>query len=137
MLVVVFDEIGSDSLVSSCPGGSRPDREYLSCDRELYDALLFEDYFFKNPTFGPIKFCRRFRMRREFFLRIVESISAIDPWFVQKRDALDRLGLSTLQKCTAAIKMLAYGLPADACDDYCKLGETTISQCLKQFVVAI
>ena len=44
---------------------------------------------------------------------------------MQKRDALGRLGLSSLQKCTAAIRMLAYGLPADACDEYVRIGETT------------
>ena len=33
--------------------------------------------------------------------------------------------------------MLAYGLSANACDDYCKLRESTILVCLKRFVAAI
>ena len=33
--------------------------------------------------------------------------------------------------------MLAYGLPADACDEYCRLDESTASECMKHFVLAI
>ena len=33
--------------------------------------------------------------------------------------------------------MLAYGLAADVCDDYCRLGESTISECMKRFVIAV
>jgi hypothetical protein len=31
-------------------------------------------------------------------------------------DAAGRMGLSSLQKCTAALRMLAYGIAADAAD---------------------
>jgi hypothetical protein len=42
-------------------------------------------------------------MKRELFLRLVDVVCSFDPWFVQKRDALGRLGLSSLQKCTTAL----------------------------------
>ena len=76
-------------------------------------------------------------MRRELFLHLVNSVCAYDPWFVQKRDALDRLGLSSLQKCTAAVRMLAYGLPTDACDEYIRIGETTALVAMRRWVNAI
>ena len=43
---------------------------------------------------------------------------------VQKRDALGKLELSSLQKCTVGVRMLAYGLPADVCDEYVRICET-------------
>jgi hypothetical protein len=67
----------------------------------------------------------------------VEQVCTFDPWFLQKRDALGRLGLSSLQKCTAAIRMLAYGISADATDEYCRTGESTALEAMKRFVVAI
>ena len=33
--------------------------------------------------------------------------------------------------------MLMYGLPVDACDDYCRLGKSIAYECMKRFVVAI
>ena len=47
----------------------------------------------------------------------MDAVAIFDPWFVQGIDAVGRLGLSTLQKCTATIRMLAYGLHIDACDE--------------------
>ena len=76
-------------------------------------------------------------MRRDLFVRIMDGVSSYDPWFLQKRDALERLGVSTLEKCVAAMQMLAYGVVADACDDYCRLGESTISECMKRFVIIV
>ena len=137
MQAAVTNEIQSNSVGTSCIGGNRPGRETIFHDRELYHALLSRDYFSENPTFGREKFRRCFRMRRELFNYIVQSVSSYDPWFCQRTDAAGRMGLSTLQKCTAALKMLAYGLPADACDEYYRLGESTTSACLKRFVLAI
>ena len=137
MQAVVNNEIKNDSVGTSRIGGSRPGRESIFRDKELYHALLFRDYFSQNPTFRAVKFCRRFRMRRELFNNIVESISSYDPWFRQKTDAVGRLDLLTLQKCTTTLKMLAYGLPAHACKKNCRLGKSTASECLKRFVLAI
>ena len=47
------------------------------------------------------------------------------------------IGLSSLQKCTVALYMLAYGVLADACDEYYRLGESTAMEAMKRWVVAI
>ncbi|XP_020964013.1 uncharacterized protein LOC107611651 [Arachis ipaensis] len=52
-------------------------------------------------------------------------------------DATGRRGLSPLQKCTAAIQMLAYGVAADAVDDYVRIGESTTIECLEKFVEGV
>ncbi|GAA0141625.1 hypothetical protein LIER_42668 [Lithospermum erythrorhizon] len=36
-------------------------------------------------------------------------------------------------KCTAAIRMLAYGVPTDACDEHVKSGESTVIECTRNF----
>lgn len=76
-------------------------------------------------------------MKQVLFLHIVERVCSFDPWFVQNRDGLGRLGLSALQKCTAAICMLAYGLPANATDEYCHTGENITIEAMKRFTIAI
>ena len=45
--------------------------------------------------------------------------------------------LSPLQKCTSAIRQLAYGTPADALDEYLKIAESTSVKCLKLFVEGV
>jgi hypothetical protein len=84
-------------------GGSRPGRKHVHRDREAWNERLFKDYFAENPTFDGMKFRRRYRMGRELFLRLVDAVCSFDPWFIQRHDALGRLGLSSLQKCTAAL----------------------------------
>jgi hypothetical protein len=72
-------------------------------------------------------------MRRSLLLRIVENFTYKNPYFVQKRDACHHLSFSPLQKCTIAMKILAYGGPADFLDDVIRMGENTILECLKEF----
>lgn len=57
----------------------------------------------------------------------------MDEYFVQKYNATVQLGLSGLQKMTAAIRMLAYGTTVIAVDEYVRIGESTIIECLKKF----
>jgi hypothetical protein len=76
-------------------------------------------------------------MRRHLFARIMNAIEQHDDYFIQKRNTAGTLGLSYLQKVTATFKMIAYGVPADAMDDYGRVGESTALQCLRKFVVAI
>jgi hypothetical protein len=76
-------------------------------------------------------------MRRELFLSIVERVCAFDQWFVQRPDAAGRMGLSSLHKCTAAVRMLAYGVAEDATDEYVRLGASTANKALHHFCIAI
>jgi len=76
-------------------------------------------------------------MRRPVFLRIKEAVEEHDEYFVQKRNAAGELGLSCLQKIIAAFRMLAYGVQADALDEYIRIGESTALEALRNFVVAV
>ena len=52
-------------------------------------------------------------------------------------DAFGRRGLSLLQKCTTTIRILAYGSPFDSVDEYVRIGESTVVECLKDFVKGV
>ncbi|XP_033131850.1 uncharacterized protein LOC103829092 [Brassica rapa] len=104
---------------------------------ETFDQFFdqtFDDAFdeaFQN--LGGQEGEKKTRKKRVFIERNREEV----PFFRQKKDGLGRLGLSTLQKCTAAIRVLAYGSALDAVDEYLRLGATTTRQCVENFVEAI
>ncbi|KAJ9538905.1 hypothetical protein OSB04_031638 [Centaurea solstitialis] len=65
-----------------------------------------------------------------------EEISTLEthyPYFQQRVVAAGKKGLSPLQKCVAAIRQLAYGSPADHYDEYLRVAETTVLECLNFF----
>jgi len=118
-------------------GGSIHGHVVINRDRENAARNLFNDYFAEKPVFPETMFRRRFRMSRSLFLRIYDAIKRHDNYFVQRRDGVGKLGLSGLQKMTAAFRMLAYGVPADSTDEYIKIGESTALESLKRFCRAI
>ncbi|KAL0729139.1 hypothetical protein Bca4012_025232 [Brassica carinata] len=61
-------------------------------------------------------------MNKILFMHIVDRLSNKVHFFCQKKDGLGRLGLSALQKCIAAIRLLAYGRADDTVDEYLRLG---------------
>uniref|UniRef100_A0A0D3BQ98 DDE Tnp4 domain-containing protein n=1 Tax=Brassica oleracea var. oleracea TaxID=109376 RepID=A0A0D3BQ98_BRAOL len=76
-------------------------------------------------------------MNKPLFMRIVDRLSNEVQYFKQRQDGLGRISLSPLQKCTAVIRVLAYGSAADAVDEYLRLGETTTRLCVENFVEGI
>ncbi|XP_020176579.1 uncharacterized protein [Aegilops tauschii subsp. strangulata] len=109
----------------------------LNSNTERGHSLLYVDYFANTPLFKPDKFHRRFRMARHLFNRIQEGVVAHDPYFECKTDALGKLGFSSYQKCTAAIRMLAYGIPDDLVDEYVRMSESTCLLLLYNFCKAV
>ena len=76
-------------------------------------------------------------MSKSLFHRIADVIKDHDNFFMQQRDGVGKLGLSSLQKLTAAFRMLAYGVPADSLDEYLKIGESAAIRCMRKFCRAI
>ena len=64
-------------------------------------------------------------------------MEAHDDYFIRKFNATGDPGFSHLQKVTAALRMLAYGGPADALDEYFRMGESTILKSVRHFARAI
>uniref|UniRef100_A0A0D3DIJ8 DDE Tnp4 domain-containing protein n=1 Tax=Brassica oleracea var. oleracea TaxID=109376 RepID=A0A0D3DIJ8_BRAOL len=130
-----FDNI-IDSLVDV--QANKPKRRaYIERDREQGHNELWNDYFKEHPTYPPNMFRRRFRMNKPLFLRIVDRLNNEVPYFEQRKNAHGRYGLSALQKCTTAIRILTYGQSGDTYDEYLRLGESTALLCLENFTNGI
>ena len=76
-------------------------------------------------------------MRQPVFLRVMKAVEEHGNYFVQKRNAAGVLRVSCLQKVVAAFCMLAYGVLADALDEYIRIGESTAPEALRNYVVAV
>ncbi|KAL8548222.1 hypothetical protein ACS0TY_007517 [Phlomoides rotata] len=50
---------------------------------------------------------------------------------------LDNLVCILLKKVTVVVRILTYGVPADATDEYIKIGESTTIECLERFCRSI
>jgi hypothetical protein len=71
------------------------------------------------------------------FERLVDAMQQVDPYFVQRPNCVGELGLSALQKVVVTVRILAYGVPVDAMDEYVRIGESTTHEALKHFCTAI
>ena len=118
-------------------GGSVFGRQKLWRERIEGHNKLMRMYFNDDATFPESYFRRRFRMSKDLFKKIAGKVAKYDRFFEQRRNAAGELGHSTYQKITAALRMLAYGIPADLIDDHLAMGESTAIMCVKRFVVAI
>ncbi|XP_074277034.1 uncharacterized protein LOC141600689 [Silene latifolia] len=115
----------------------RRKRRYIERNREDGHERLYNDYFAANPVYTNEMFRRRFRMRRHLFLRVVNGVQAASDYFVDGPDATGRDSFTSLQKCTMAIRMLAYGDSADRIDEYLRVGESTARECFEYFTNAV
>ncbi|KAL7606192.1 hypothetical protein Lser_V15G19235 [Lactuca serriola] len=108
----------------------------LRRNHEVGHDRLIEDYFADDAIYS-IKFRRRFRMRKKLFLRIVGDLEGRFPYFQWKMDARRVKGCSPVQKCTDAIRQLAYGMGADKWDEYFRMSECPVQECVYKFCKAI
>ncbi|KAK1603841.1 hypothetical protein QYE76_027514 [Lolium multiflorum] len=129
-----------EHIVSQIPvhQGSLPGRAAaLDRKREHGHDQLFTDYFQPKALFTPAMFRRRFRMSRTLFRRIMDGVKLYDDYFCAKVDAIGKVGLSSYQKCTAAIRMLAYGVAGDFVDEYTRMSESTGLEAMYRFCRAV
>ena len=117
--------------------GSIVGRKVIKRDYLQGEERLFHNYFVDSPVFPPHLFRRRFQMSRPLFFRLQSALKAHDPYFIQKRNAARTFGLSSLQKMTVALRILAYGVAADSIDEYVKIGESTVVKSPKKFVKVV
>ncbi|KAL5752126.1 hypothetical protein ACOSQ2_022633 [Xanthoceras sorbifolium] len=93
-----------------CHRGSIPGYKVIHRGREEAKHNLWDDYYTKNPQYNESIFRRRSRMGRSLFLCIVNEVRRHDNYFVQQRDGLGRLRMSSLQKIIVVFQMLAYAV---------------------------
>jgi hypothetical protein len=74
---------------------------------------------------------------RTLFLSIMYKLSETSSYFSERYDATGRASLSALQKPTAALRQLAYGMTADTIDEYLKFEKTIALECLEYYCLGI
>jgi hypothetical protein len=78
----------------------------------------YKDYFDPiNPLYKEKAFRRRYRMSIELLLVILNGVRDYDDYFEVKYDCTGKIGFSSYQKCSAAVRQLAYGVPGDLIED--------------------
>jgi hypothetical protein len=76
-------------------------------------------------------------MRRHVFEHLVDVVQQVDLYFIQRPNCASEIGLSAPQKVVVVVRILAYGIPADAVDEYVHISESTAHEALKHFCTAI
>jgi len=133
-------EASHEVCVSSivCHGGSLPGqacnvkRNWIDCHERL-----MQQYFNPTPTYNDQQFRRRFCMSKRLFLCIHDDVLRFDNYFQQRANCTGKLGILSLLKVTAALRMMAYGCSADSLDENLEIGESTVLQCVDQLTNAV
>ena len=99
---------------------------------EAHERLM-RFYFVDDPVFGPREFRRRYRMSKRLFLNITNDLEAQYTYFQQRYDARGKLGFSAIQKCTSALRQIAYGSSVDSFDENLEMAERTSRESLTNF----
>ncbi|XP_004298373.1 PREDICTED: uncharacterized protein LOC101311856 [Fragaria vesca subsp. vesca] len=118
--------------------GSRPGRcPNQPQEREDRGKGMLQDYFVERPIFSDEEFRVRYRMSHKVFNRIRDGLCNYDRYFIQKSDAMKKVGLLPEQKMTSSLRMLAYGAAADQCAEYYRMAKSTSIECLQRFTRGI
>jgi hypothetical protein len=72
-------------------------------------------------------------MRRSLFVKIVKDVEANSNYFKQRCNAVGELGINAYQKISAAMRVIAYGIPADYTDEYLCIGKDTNTHSVRRF----
>ena len=102
----------------------------MDFDLEFSDAMSPDALFVEH-------FRRRFRMRKTVFDRLYHGVRSYDDYFILKKDVVETIGFPGYQKCTAALRMLAYGTTADSWDKYLQMSESTCGDAMARFATAV
>nr|KAJ0213369.1 hypothetical protein LSAT_V11C400195620 [Lactuca sativa] len=94
-------------------------RKWIKRDLEATNELLVRDYFAPDSLYDLLKFEERFRISRNFFLRIAKDLE----------HTRGKRGFTIIQKCTTALRQLTYSITPNASDEYLKMSERTGQEC--------
>jgi hypothetical protein len=141
-LVVASVAEASATPIVRMRGVSRPGKAQNRDNGIAQGAVQIDRDYFNRAGLIPApiaeaEFERRFRMPRSVYELLREGVLATDGYFLQKQDAIGKLGASTDQKMVCALRQLAYGVSADAVCEYVRVSESTASESLHRFCAAV
>ncbi|XP_073368056.1 uncharacterized protein [Aegilops tauschii subsp. strangulata] len=76
-------------------------------------------------------------MRKTVFDRLYLGVRSYDDYFILMKDVEGTIGFFGYQKCTAALRMLAYGTTTDSLDKYLRMYESTCGDAMVRFVTVV
>jgi chemotaxis protein CheY-P-specific phosphatase CheC len=76
-------------------------------------------------------------MTKAMFIDICHSVARRKGYFQRTENAAGVLCFTTIQKVAAAVHMLAYGGPADHLNEYIRMGESIILECVNKITRTI
>jgi hypothetical protein len=138
MILASFLQLCRPFVVMPRRGGSRPGKGMnVNRHRQAGAMLLDADYFNDDAAHSPKEFRRRFRMNKDLFRKIAVGVREYDNYFISKQDCTGLWGFTSIQKCTAATRCLAYGAHPDTANDYLRMIESTCTENLYRFCRAV
>ncbi|XP_020164006.1 uncharacterized protein [Aegilops tauschii subsp. strangulata] len=108
----------------------------LNRNRAHGHLTLMDDYIAPDALFAD-HFRRCFQMLKTVFDRLYHGVQSYDDYFILKKEAMGTIGFSGYQKCTTALRMLAYGTFADSWDEYLRMCESTCGDAMVRFATAV
>jgi Plant transposon protein len=135
---VLYHDVEEDDQPAGVWGGSRPGKsQNLERHRVMYSHLLFNDFWGPAPVYNAMYFKKLFKLPIGLFDEIVNRIVEHDDYFVQKRDATQKLGFSTVQKVCSSVRLLTSGVSPNEQDDKYRMAPSTGMECLKRFCLSV
>ncbi|XP_073353839.1 uncharacterized protein [Aegilops tauschii subsp. strangulata] len=99
---------------------------------ELSDGSSYEEGYSDETVM-----MQRFRMHKTVLNRLYHGVRSYDEYFILKKDVVGAIGFSSYQKCTATLRMLAYGTAADSWDKYLRMFESTCEDAMVRFATDV
>jgi len=135
LLAVEHHEYLLSSMIEGSEGTERrgffPERSPTTLpDYAHGERGILRDYFGLDGrplNYDKEDFERRFRLPRIVFDRVCGDILSV-PFFQQPVSATGEMQSSTMQKIAAALRVRAYGLPADKVDEYARTADSTSNE---------
>ncbi|XP_068318803.1 putative pentatricopeptide repeat-containing protein At1g10330 [Pyrus communis] len=113
-------------------GGSIAGHSYKPLNKAMSHVNLMNNYFNANSVYTEEDFKRRFRMRCHVFECLLHDVQQVNPYFPQKLDRASCPSFSPHQKVTVALRMMAYGSPADLMDKTHGMSKSTCLDTIQQ-----
>lgn len=127
----------SEDYKQSGSGSRKGKRPNIEQDYEALPSRLHQQYLSATPTYDAELFHHRYRVYHAIYDRIIDSVVALGDYFVQKPNCCGKAGISPQFKVTAALRILAYGLPPDTVENYVEISEKTARKTVKRISAAV
>ncbi|XP_023743730.1 uncharacterized protein LOC111891901 [Lactuca sativa] len=137
MFVNMMYEYCTNMLMQPAPAPLLIRRASLNKDHEEGHKRLVHDYFADDCVYQPCDFKKKFRLRKNVFVRIANAVESRYEFFQMRYDASGKRGFTGLQKCVVAIKLIAMGESPDSIDDYMRMFERTAKESLYRLAMGV